>query len=54
MWIGGANHPLDSRHQQRVRIDGVRMVDSNLIEDLAEHLQILGDAARANRVSRVS
>jgi hypothetical protein len=35
-----------------VCVDRVRMVYSNLIQDLTEHLQILSDAARANRRAR--
>jgi hypothetical protein len=53
LYGGFANEPFDDNSREYVfSIDRIRMVDSNLIQDLAEHLQILGDAARANRRPR--
>ena len=43
------DHSVDRRHEQRVRVERVGMIDANLVEDLAEQLQVFGDGPLACR-----
>src|SRR5690606_15501967 len=38
--VGGAQHSVDCGRDQTVRVEGIRMVDAQVVEYLAEHLQV--------------
>jgi hypothetical protein len=43
VWIRRRHHSFDCRHQQVMRVERIGMIHSNLIENLAEELKVLGD-----------
>jgi hypothetical protein len=38
--IRGPHHPLDRRHEQVMRVDRIRVIHADLVEDLREHLEV--------------
>ena len=40
------NHPFDRGHEEVMHVERIGVVHANLIQDLAEHLQVLGGGAR--------
>ena len=46
MRIGGMNHPFDRGHEEIMHVERIGMVHANLIQNLAEHLQVLGGGTR--------